>query len=35
MTRGDNDHTAVAILKQTADEARATPGVPPGNRIAA
>jgi acetolactate synthase-1/2/3 large subunit len=35
MTRGDNDHTAVAILKQTADEARATPGVPPGKRIAA
>src|SRR5690348_12308441 len=35
MTRGDNDHTAVAILKQAADEARATASVQPGKRIAA
>ena len=35
MTRGENDHTAVAILKQTADEARATASVQPGKRIAA
>jgi acetolactate synthase I/II/III large subunit len=35
MTRGENDHTAVAILKQTTDEAPATASVQSGKRIAA
>jgi acetolactate synthase-1/2/3 large subunit len=35
MTRGENDHTAVAILKQRADEAQAMVRVQPGKRIAA
>jgi len=35
MTRGENDHSAVAILKQAADEVRATTSAQPGKRIAA
>src|SRR5579862_6089496 len=35
MTRGENDRSAVAMLKQAADEVRTTPSVQPGKRIAA